>query len=282
MSLANAQQAEYWSTSGKSWATHQEMLDQLLSEPLEALLARATPTSGETVLDIGCGTGASAIRLSKEVSPEGQVIAADISAPLLERAKSRGSGCENISFILGDAQTYEFGEGRADLVFSRFGVMFFADSVAAFENLRRSTRPGGRLAMICWQGAPENPWFMDPMKAAVARLGKPEPLDPYAPGPMAFKDIDRVIGILEDAGWVNAKGEKIDVDLLPPKTVEKAAEFATTVGPASRVMREKEGTEEDLAVIQSTCAEMLQAYQTDDGLKVPARLIVYSAVNPKS
>ncbi len=280
MSQANAQQAEYWSTSGKSWAIHQEMLDQLLSEPLKALLTRAAPALGETVLDIGCGTGASSLRLSERVGPDGQVIAADISAPLLDLAKARGSGLGNLSFILGDAQTYEFGQGVADLVFSRFGVMFFADSVAAFENLRRSTRPGGRLAMICWQGAPENPWFMDPMKAAVARLGKPEPLDPYAPGPMAFKDIDRVTGILEDAGWINAKGENVEVDLLPPKEIEKAAEFATTVGPASRVMREKGGTDEDLAVIQATCAEMLEAYRAVDGLRVPARLIVYSGDNP--
>lgn len=277
----NTDQARYWnSEAGQKWAAHQLRLDTLMSGVLEAIVTRAAPQAGEHVLDIGCGTGASALRLSQLVGQAGQVTALDISAPLLDMARARTKTAQhgNLTFVQGDAQTYPFG-GAADLVFLRFGVMFFDDPVAAMANLRRATRPGGRLAVICWQGAPENPWFMLPMQEAVTRLGKPEPMDPHAPGPMAFKDIARVTGILHDAGWAEPKGEKLEVDLIPPQTLDAAADFATTIGPATRLIRERDATEADVAAIRQGCKAAFAPYQTDAGLRFPARLIAYTAVN---
>ena len=282
--IANAEQADYWSSpSGRLWAERQAQMDLLLSGALAALMERAAPAEGERVLDIGCGTGASSLELSGAVGPRGRVAAFDIAEPLLAmaRARAEAAGLSNVDFILGDAQTHGFAREGADLVFSRFGVMFFADPVAAFVNLRAATRPGGRLAMICWQGAPENPWFMLPMKVAMERLGRPEPMDPLAPGPMAFKDVDRVTGILRDAGWDRAEGEAIEVDLIPPHSLAAAAELATTVGPATRLMREKNGSQADLAAIRAGCEAALAPFQTGAGLRVPGRLIVYSAVNDR-
>ena len=265
----------------RPWSTHQAQLDTLLSDALETALERAAPQAGERVLDIGCGTGASSLRLSSLVGQTGQVTALDISGPLLDHARARSdAAASNLEFVLGDAQTHDFPTGASDLVFSRFGVMFFADPVAAFANLRRASKPRGRLTMICWQSAPDNPWFMLPMKAAMARLGKPEPMDPHAPGPMAFKDIDRVTGILSDAGWRDATGEPVEVDLIPPQSLDEAAEFATTVGPATRLLREKGGTDEDAAAIRAATAEALAQYQGKDGLRLPGRLVIYTGINP--
>ena len=282
MTTANIDQAEYWSSpSGQTWVTHQAAMDTLLSEVLDRVLEAAAPAKGETVLDIGCGTGASSLLLSEAVGPEGHVKALDIADPLLALARHRGTeaGCDNIDYINADAQTYGFKPGAADLVFSRFGVMFFNDPVAAFANLRAGTKPGGRLAMICWQGAPLNPWFMVPMQVAMDRLGKPEPMDPHAPGPMAFKDVDRVTGILGDAGWTGAASELVEVDLIPPQSVAAAAEMATTIGPATRLIREKDGTEADKQAIREGVEVALEPYQSERGLRVPSRLIVYTAVN---
>ncbi|MFK7940551.1 MAG: class I SAM-dependent methyltransferase [Roseovarius sp.] len=283
MTSANSDQAEYWSSpSGQTWVTHQADMDRLLSDVLDTLLRHAAPAKGERVLDIGCGTGASSLELSQAVGPDGHVTALDIADPLLALARHRGAeaGYGNIEYLNADAQTHGFDEGQADLVFSRFGVMFFADPVAAFANLRRAVRPGGRLTMICWQGAPDNPWFMVPMQVAMDRLGKAEPMDPHAPGPMAFKDVDRVTDILKAAGWSEAKGEKIEVDLIPPQTVEGAAEMATTIGPATRLIREKDGTDADKQAIREGVEAALGGYLNDAGLRVPARLIIYSAVHP--
>ena len=279
---ANADQADYWSSdAGQKWATHQGQLDTLMSVVLEAVVRRAAPQRDEQVLDIGCGTGASALVLSERVGPEGRVTALDISEPLLAMARRRSvaEGRENVDFVLSDAQTHKFAEAGADLVFSRFGVMFFDDNVAAFSNLRSAARRGGRLAMICWQGAPDNPWFMLPMQAAMERLGKPDPMDPLAPGPMAFKDVDRVTGILRKAGWGEARGEKLEVDLIPPQSLKAAADMATQIGPATRLIREKGASDADVAAIRKRCIDSFEPYQGDAGLRVPARLIIYTAAN---
>lgn len=279
--IANTDQAEYWSSpAGHIWATHQEHLDTLMSEVLSRGLEYANPQQGERVLDIGCGTGASTLGLTRAVGGSGQVTGLDISEPLLDLARHRANSLEHApNFVLGDAQVHAFPAEEADLIFSRFGVMFFGDPIQAFSNLRRATRSGGRLLMVCWQGAPQNPWFMLPMKCAVKRLGQPEPLDPLAPGPMAFKDIDRVTGILSEAGWASVKGDPVDVDLVPPQSLSEAAEFATTVGPATRLIRERNASPEDVSAIRQDCANAFREHLSPSGLRIPAAVNIFSAVN---
>lgn len=281
MTTANADQAAFWNSDpAAAWLTHQDSFDTLLSEALERLMMHAAPRPGERIVDVGCGTGASLLCLSDLAGAQGHVTGLDISARFLDRARERAAGRGNIDIIHGDAQTLALGHLQADLIFSRFGVMFFEDPVAAFENLRAALRPGGRIAMLCWQGAPENPWFMEPMQAAMARLGKPDPMDPHAPGPMAFKDMDRVTGILGAAGWTETDATPVEVDLIPPQTLDVAADFATSAGPATRLLREREGTPDDVAAIRADCAHRFARFQTDGGLRIPARLIVYSARRP--
>ena len=279
---ANQDQSDYWSSaSGQKWITHEDRLDHLLSGVLDTVIERAAPAQDEHVLDIGCGTGASALRLSALAGPRGHVTAADIAAPLLDRARDRATaaGLTNTTFLLADAQTHAFPPNAADLVFSRFGVMFFNDPITAMTNLRRAVRPGGRLAFICWNSLPENPWFHIPWKAAVARLGRPSDMDPHAPGPMAFRDIDRVTGILRSAGWHTAQGEKIEVPLTPVGMPDDAAALMIRVGPAARIMNEFSATDEDARAIETVCKEALQAYQSQDGLRIPSNLILYTARN---
>ena len=279
MTTPNADQADYWSSpDGQKWVTYQGDLDRLMEPALEAVLDAAAPRVGEHVLDIGCGTGASTMELARRVGETGLVTALDISEPLLDLARDRATA-PNVRFVRADAQTHSF-EAPADLVFSRFGVMFFDDPVAAFANLRAATRPGGRLAMICWQGMPQNPWFQLPFEAAVARLGRPSALPPNAPGPTAFKDVERVTGILSDAGWSNPAGRTIDVALVPPQDPQEAAAFATTLGPASRTLSEKGGSDADAAAIAHDIAEALGDYHTPDGLRIPSGLVIYTGVNP--
>lgn len=272
----NADQADYWrSRAGQKWVTHQETLDRLFENVLADTLALARPAPGERVLDIGCGTGASTAKLAEAIGPQSRVTGIDISAPLLALACRRVTA-PNADFIEADAQTHPL-EPVHDLLFSRFGVMFFADPVAAFTNLRRAATPGARLVMACWGPMPDNPWFRLPFKAAVERLGRSSPLPEFAPGPTAFKDIDRVTGILRDAGWSAPEGQRIESQLLPPQVLQEAAEFACLIGPAARTIQEKNGSDEDTRAIIGATAEMLTQYRQDTDLTIPARLVLYSA-----
>lgn len=279
MTIANADQQGFWSSaSGLKWIEHEAALDATFSQVTATVLRAADVGAGQRVLDIGCGTGETSLQLARQVGADGHVTALDISAPLLRRAedRARAAGLRNITFREDDAQTARF-DDRFDVVVSRFGVMFFADSVAAFRNIRSALRPGGHLAMICWDKLAVNPWFNIPAGHAVARLGKPAKLPPRTPGPMAFAETDYVTDILHQAGWSGISAQPTDLALTPPGGVTGAAELASRVGMAIRVMNERGGTEEDMAAIISQTRDSFTAFDGPDGVQVPARVNLYQA-----
>jgi len=277
---ANRDQAEYWAAdAGPKWVGHQAQLDSLMAPVLNRLLAAAEPRSGDAVLDIGCGTGASTLALADAVGGDGQVTGIDISPPLLEmaRERARAAGLMQVEFVLADAQTHPFPESGFDMAVSRFGVMFFEDPPSAFHNIARTLKPGAAITFVAWTGLDENPWFGVPMRSAENVLGPVDPPPPNAPGPMAFQDRAYVHGILDAAGLTDIRTEKITPDLTPPGTLADIAGFATRVGPASRAVREQEADAKDIANIAAGVAEALKSYADPEGVRVPATLNLCSA-----
>src|SRR5205823_5242305 len=204
---------------------------------------RAGIAPGERVVDVGCGCGDTTITLGGRVGPQGLVVGIDISAPMLARAveAARAAGVANVRFENADAQTHRFPPAAFDVVYSRFGVMFFIDPVAAFTNLRAALRPGGRLAFVCWQMLRQNPWLLLPLQAAAQHLTLPLPPAPDAPGPFSFADPERVREILSRAGFDRIVFEELRAALTVGGggTVDQAVRFLTEgVGPVSSVLRE--------------------------------------------
>ena len=146
---ANAQQAEYWNTkSGPKWVQHDASMNTRLRLVTDGLLKRASPQSGDRVLDIGCGGGATTERFAQVVGPKGKVLGIDISEPLLALARSRCNELAQVSFENADAQVHPLPQQSFDLIISRFGVMFFGDPYAAFANLGKALTPGGLLHFV--------------------------------------------------------------------------------------------------------------------------------------
>jgi len=277
---ANQDQKDYWSDGpGKYWIEYEDQLDSLFQVVTETLLARADPKPAEAVLDIGSGTGANAIAIARHVGPKGVVVATDIAEPLLGRARARAEieGADNLKFVIADAQTHSFGVRQFDLIVSRFGTMFFSNPVQAFKNLRTALRPGGRLCMVCWAPAQENPWFHLPRDAAIARLGMPQRQPPTTPGPLAFSDKSYVLDILKDAGFPDGRAELEDVEFLLPGSAAAAASLAGNVGPAARIMKEFQCGAEDRLAIEATIEQRFAQYHHEDGLRIPGKLWFYSA-----
>ncbi|MEA2917550.1 MAG: hypothetical protein QOJ15_9631 [Bradyrhizobium sp.] len=164
-------------------------------------MAALAPRAGESVLDIGSGGAETALDLAGAVAPDGSVVGIDLSAAVLAFARRAAATCERVQFVYADAQLFPFEPTSFDAAFSRFGVMFFADPIAAFINIRGSLRPNGRLAFVCWRALEENALDFLPLKAASAHLPLQAAHDPDAPGPFAFADPDRVRGILQRAGF---------------------------------------------------------------------------------
>ena len=185
----------------RAWAEVREPLELQLAPLGRRALAALAPQPGEQILDIGCGGGETVLELARAVAPDGTVVGIDLSAAVLAFARRAAEGCERVRFIQADAQVFPFDPASFDAAFSRFGVMFFADPIAAFANIRRSLRPDGRPAFVCWRGLEENPLDALPLRAASAHLPPQPAHDLDAPGPFAFADPDRVRGILESAGF---------------------------------------------------------------------------------
>ncbi len=149
-----------------AWAEVRELLELQLAPLGRRGLAALAPHPGESVLDIGCGGGETALDLVRAVAPDGTVVGIDLSAAVLAFAQRAAQGCERVRFVQADAEVFPFEPASFDAAFSRFGVMFFADPAAAFINIRRSLRPNGRLAFVCWRALEENPLDILPLKAA--------------------------------------------------------------------------------------------------------------------
>lgn len=280
MSDANSEQADYWSSgSGYQWIAQEAFLDAMMATILDRLLERTDIRPKETVLDIGCGTGASTLAAAIKTGPAGHVTGLDIAEQLLNRARRRSddAGLRNTSFVLADAQTHPFVPDSFDAVISRFGLMFFDSPVAAFANMAKGLKPNGRLAFAAWGPAAENPWFHIPRDAAIARLGKPAPADPFAPGPLAFHDMERVTKLMEQAGLRGVHGETEIVPMNPRVTAGEAAGMLTRVGTAARIMKEFSATEADVVAIESVVAEAFSKFETGKGISVPATIHFFSA-----
>jgi len=190
-SVANTAQHEFWNTvAGPRWVLLGGLVERRVRAVNDLLLARSEVAAGESVLEIGCGTGAATVPFAQAVGEHGRVVGVDISEPMLAGARKRiaESGLGNVSLIEADAQFHPFEPDRFDLITSRFGVMFFADPVAAFRNVLPAARPGGRLCFACWAPLEENKHWLIPYEVALRRLGPPAPSDPRAPGPLALSD----------------------------------------------------------------------------------------------
>ena len=200
----------YWNDRGPVWVEYRERLDAMLAPLGEAAIARLHPDPGEHVLDIGCGTGTTSLELARLVGSSGHVAGVDVSAPMLDEARRRaaGAGLDNTSFVVADAGAHQFEPGHFDGAYSRMGIMFFAEPVAGFTNLRRALRPGGRLSFVCWRSPGENSWVTEPGQAVAEVLGPPASVDPDAPGPFSLASAERISSTLTEAGLV-------DIDIIP-------------------------------------------------------------------
>ncbi len=279
----NAEQIEYWNeTSGPKWVALADVLDAQIGPLGELAMARAALRAGERVLDVGCGCGQTILELARRVGPRGHVQGIDISGPMLARARERArqGGVSNAEFLLADAQTAALERGRFDLLFSRFGVMFFADPAAAFGNLRRALVSGGRLAFVCWQPLGANPWMAVPLAAAAVHIPMPAPPPAGAPGPFSFGDPERVARVLAQAGFTDVSLESIETTLRVGGDggLEGAVRFLLEgVGPTSAVLRE--ASEALRGKVSSAVRAALEPYLTARGVELGAAVWIATARN---
>lgn len=267
------QRARWNGADGEYWVRQQELLDRKLAPVLAPLLAFAEPRPGSTVIDIGCGCGATTLELARAVGPSGRVMGVDLSAPMVARARARLRDFPGTSFRVGDAGALALSDIHAELMISRFGVMFFGDAAAAFANLRTALAPGGRLRFACWRPIHENPWLQIPLHAVyehAPRLPKPAPDEP---GPFSLADPARVTRVLTEAGFAapNLTPLDVEIDLAAGGTFEDAVALSSDMGPAKRAL---EGESEE---VRAAGRESIRTALKTSGVKLAAAVWLVAA-----
>ncbi len=265
-------QAAYWNGEvGQRWARNQAVLDTVFAPLTDALFEAAGLRSDAEVLDIGCGSGETALRASATVGPGGSVTGADVSAPLLAAARARPvpAGAAPVAWIEADVETHPFLPATFDAALSRFGTMFFADTQAAFANIRAALKPAGQLTLLCWQAMAANPWVSVPRAAILPLVPDPGPAPPPdQPGPFRFADGAALDARLRAAGFRDIVRTDLRLPVMLGPDPNSAARVACELGPPSHLLRE---ADPDLrARALATVATALRPYAAADGVRLEA------------
>ena len=276
-SIAMAQRTFWNSEATRRWVTEQARIDRLMADVTEAALAAAAPKRGERVLDVGCGTGTTALRLADGVGPSGRVLGVDISEQQLALARERvaAAGVNQAQLVLDDAATHHFAPETFDLGFSRFGVMFFPDPVAAFRNIRGAMKRSGRLLLAVFRTGLENPWATASVAALSHLVPPPAPLGPEEPGQFSWSDPARVKRILGGAGFRNVMMTPLDLSFAIGRDAAEAAEFATFIGQGARLLHgQPDGTRQAARVAFEA---FFKPHEGPNGVSLPGALWLVSA-----
>ena len=276
------QQRAFWNgEASEPWIRHQEERDASLAPLGRLAMAKLPLGPGRRVLDVGCGCGATAMELAERVGGDGHVLGLDVSEPMLVRAEElrRAAGLSQLAYLAADAAADGIPGGPYDAVFSRFGVMFFADPLAAFRNIRKAMTAEGALAFVCWRPLAENTWVLVARDVVLRHVAPLEPPAPGAPGQFSFADQGRVQGILSDAGFTDIRIEAQDRPFVVTAStdLDTAVEVVLTRGPAVRLL-----TGADAATLEKIRADLepvLRPHITDQGLVLGAAVWVVSARN---
>jgi SAM-dependent methyltransferase len=274
----NADQIGYWNgPSGQRWADRHAAQESLLGPIADVLIARARPKPGERVLDVGCGSGATTFAFAKAVAPDGSALGLDVSEPMLSQARAFAPKGLPLDFVLADATVHPFEPASFDLLASRFGVMFFADPIASFTNLRRALKSSGRLAFACWRQPKENPWMMAPLMVVYKHVPKMPPVGPDEPGPFAFSSEERVTRILKGAGFVDVAMEphNLAMDVAIGGGLDAAVEGSLQIGPASRALQGH--PPETYAAAKASIREMLAPFLKGQSVALQGAIWIVTA-----
>jgi len=274
----NTDQIAYWNgPNGQRWTDRQAVQDVLLAPVSQILMDRVAAKVGNRIVDVGCGCGATSIAMAERVAPGGFVLGVDISAPMLARARQLAPSGLPVDFVLADATVYPFDPGSFDMVVSRFGVMFFAEPVVSFANLRRALRPRARLVFACWREPKENPWMMAPLQAVYRHVPRLPQVGPEDPGPFAFASEERVTRILREAGFADVAMEacSVSLDVAIGRGLEAAVDGALEIGPSARAL-EGHPAEVRLAA-RASVRELLTSYLRGQSVPLPGSIWIVTA-----
>jgi SAM-dependent methyltransferase len=282
----NAEATEAWSGPlFDLFVKYRDLTTAGLGAHGEAAMQVSPPRAGERVLDLGCGFGDTTQRLAQLVGAEGSALGVDVSEPFIEAARkeAEGSDAANVEFAVADVQTLELPR-EFDYAFSRMGIMFFANPVAALRNVSKALVPGGRFCAVVWRRKLDNEWVHRAELVVDEYLDHPEESDEptCGPGPFSMANADTVTEQLKIAGFEEIALQRSDLPLKIGRDLEHAVEFNMALGPAGEVLRLwGDRVDEIRPQIADRLRKTLADLETPDGVYAPASTWIITARVPR-
>lgn len=204
---------------GSLWAMRAQRFNDGVAAYRDTFFAAAGIGPADNVLDVGCGAGQTT-RDAARLATAGSALGVDLSSEMLGVARRLAveEGLANVSFEQVDAQVHPFAGAGFDVVISRHGSMFFGSPLAAFSNLARATRSGGRLVLLTWQPLRLNEWITT--FRTIFAAGREVPTSD-----LALSDPVEIGGLLTSAGYADVRCTAVHKPMYFGEDVDDAAEF---------------------------------------------------------
>ncbi|MFV1984699.1 MAG: class I SAM-dependent methyltransferase [Thiohalomonadales bacterium] len=279
-SVVNTDMSDYWNgDGGRNWMRFQQRLASSLQPFGQRAMLAMNFSGGEKILDIGCGCGDTTFEIAQAVGASGYVQGIDISELILQQGRNRLKtfGLDNIRFKCVDAESNRFTVNSFDAAYSRFGVMFFNDPVVAFTNISEVLVPNGRVSFICWQPIAANQWVTLPLDIVNNHVTNTPVINADLPGAFSFGDKNKVVRILQAAGFVDISIEKFEIKFNVGNTIDEAVIFLSHLGPASSVIEDPDIDATTKNAIGNDLHNSLIRYETAEGVNLDAATWVVTA-----
>lgn len=282
--MNNELQKVMWNgRAGASWVRHNTLLEQLLAEPGRRCMDTLSPPAGARLLDVGCGCGNQTLEWASRLDADSKITGIDISEPMLSLARDLKTANQSalqaeVEFVMGDASDSLFPNETFDAIYSRFGVMFFADPTTAFATLRETLKPEGQLGFVCWQSPALNPFFTAPLQAALSVLPQPPSAKPGAPGPFGLADKNMITNVLSDGGFRELIITPLELQLSVGGSLSFDAIFEELIqiGPAAALIAESDPSLKDRAR-EAVYKSLFEFYSSGNGVAFEANFWLVNA-----
>ena len=281
--MPNEEQVRFWNGPGAAGLiTVRATLEAAVRPYGVAALDALHPSAGERALDVGCGLGETTRELARRVGAAGAPLGVDVARQYLDVAREESRAVDNATYLLADAQTHPFSQ-EFDVCYSRFGLMFFDDPPAAFQNLRRALRPGGRLAAVVWGRPDACMWVQLPLDAVRSQLPDAAGAAPSGPGPFSLSDGAALARLFTGAAFVDVQVKPLDLPFRCGRTPEEALSFLLRFGPAAAALRQAgEEGERARPRVEGVLREALAPCANRRGVALASSALLVTAATPAS
>jgi SAM-dependent methyltransferase len=268
---------ERWARAARGWGEHRELMQSVFRPVSGWLVDAIEPQPGHRVLELAAGPGDTGLLAAELIAPGGTLISSDAVEEMIALARARAAalGIENVEFRTIDAEWIDLPTAHLDGVLARWGYMLLADPEAALRETRRVLRPGGRVALAAWTDPADNPWTSIAMEEVLAIAGLPKP-DLDAPNMFAFRDPQRIRGLLEATGFTDIVVDQLDLvfayddlDSWWDIALDISTSLAEPVGALTPAQRD------DLR--DAIDARLAQFVAADGSVRIPGRTHVAAA-----